>query len=430
MNTKRIFIKSYGCSTNQAEGEVIQGCLAEAGFEIVQSENEADVLLYNCCAVKGPTEDRMFDVLKRVPRGKRLVVAGCLPIICHDRLSREVNFDSAIGPNSGSIVVEAVSRTLLGQRFLALGECLSMKPSLQLPRIRSNPVISVVPISCGCMGSCAYCCVVFARGRLRSCSPEEIVSRIREDFASGAREFWLTSQDTGCYGKDIGSNLARLLKTICSVPEDFRIRVGMMTPNFANDMLDELIEAFRDPKVFKFLHLPIQSGDNSILKRMRRGYTVEDFGNIVKTFRKEFPLITLSTDVICGFPGETREAFAETLHVLEKYKPDIVNVSRFFARPRTAAAQMLDTVPTEEIRRRSIKVSQLAKRIALARNKSWINWTGEILVDEKGKKSGSWIGRNYAYKPVVVKNSQDLIGKTVQVIVSEAFPTYLSAEFC
>jgi len=130
--------------------------------------------------------------------------------------------------------------------------------------------------------------VVFARGALRSCCPDEIVARIKADLALGAREFWLTSQDTGCYGKDIGTNLADLLKEICEVQGDFRVRIGMMTPNFGKSLLSELVDAYKNPKS-QFLHLPVQSGDNSILKRMRRGYTIEDFGKVVEEFRASFP---------------------------------------------------------------------------------------------------------------------------------------------
>ena len=427
MNTKRVFVKSYGCSANQADGEVISGCLAEAGFKIVQSDLEADVLVYNCCAVKGPTEDRMFEVLKHAPRKARLVVAGCLSLICYERLRREVDFDCIVGPSPGQLIAEAVSRALQGEKFVALEDSTSRKPNLLLPRTRSNPVISVVPVSNGCLGSCAYCCVVFARGALRSCCPDEIVARIKADLALGAREFWLTSQDTGCYGKDIGTNLADLLKEICEVQGDFRVRLGMMTPNFGKSLLSELVDAYKNPKVFKFLHLPVQSGDNSILKRMRRGYTIEDFGKVVEAFRAEFPQITLATDVICGFPGETHSNFKKTLAAIGKFEPEVVNVSRFFARPGTAAAEMLDKVDPAEIKARSTELSEMARRMALARNQRWVNWTGDVLVDEKGKRSDSWIGRNCAYKPVVVKSSENLLGRVICVRVEKAFSTYLFA---
>jgi MiaB/RimO family radical SAM methylthiotransferase len=246
-------------------------------------------------------------------------------------------------------------------------------------------------------------------------------------LAAGAKEFWVTSQDAACYGKDIGTNLAVLLKALGDVEGDFHIRVGMMTPNLAADILDDLIEAFRSSRVFKFVHLPVQSGDDEVLRRMRRFYTVQDFSKVVDVFREAFPEITLATDVICGFPGETREAFGNTLKLISEVKPDIVNVSKFFARPRTAAAEMRNgLVEPGEIKRRSSEAAKLVKQVSLERNQRWVGWSGEVLVDEKGKVAGSWIGRNFAYKPVTMKSSAELLGKTLQVKVEKAFSTHLA----
>ena len=228
------------------------------------------------------------------------------------------------------------------------------------------------------------------------------------------------------YGKDFRSNLAELLKALDGVSGDFKIRVGMMTPNMVTDMQEELIDAFKSDKVFKFLHLPVQSGDDETLNRMRRFYTVAEFKAIVDAFRAQFPDLTLATDVIVGFPGETEVAFEKTLKLLEEVKPDITNVSKFFARPKTTAAQMQDSlVGRDEIKRRSAVTAQLARRVSLERNKRWIGWVGEVLVDEKGKVEGSWVGRNFAYKPVVVKSMDNLLSKTIKVKVELAAETYL-----
>ena len=425
MKLMRVLVKSYGCSTNLADGEVLAGCLSQSGFDLAQSIPEADVVVYNCCAVKGTTENRMIELLKRVPREKKVVVAGCLPLTSFDRLQRDVRFDAAVGPAAGLGIVDVVKRVLAGEKVVALEGALYAKPVLSLPRLTKNPVVSLVPVGYGCLGSCAYCCVVFARGRLRSYSIEEIVEKVKCDLASGVKEFWFTSQDMACYGRDVGTNLAALLKSVCAVNGDFRVRVGMMTPNFALDMLNELVEAFRCEKVFKFLHLPVQSGDDVVLKRMRRCYTVQDFRKIVSAFRAAFPEVTLATDVICGFPGETKEAFDNTLRLISEVKPDIVNVSKFFGRPGTAAAEMTNVVEQAEIKRRSTEAAKLAKQISLDRNQRWTKWTGEILVDEKGKVPDSWIGRNFAYKPVTVKSTSALLGNTLKVKVAKAFPTYL-----
>jgi threonylcarbamoyladenosine tRNA methylthiotransferase CDKAL1 len=224
----------------------------------------------------------------------------------------------------------------------------------------------------------------------------------------------------------LGSNLAELLEAIGGLAGDFRVRVGMMTPNMVTDMQSQLVDAFKSEKVFKFLHLPVQSGDDETLKRMRRFYTATEFKGIVDAFRGVFPDLTLATDVIVGFPGETNEAFENTLKLLSEVKPDVVNVSKFFARPKTAAAQMRDgLVELGEIKRRSTVTAELAKRVSLERNQRWVGWSGEVLVDEKGKMEGSWVGRNFAYKPVAIKSTDNLLGKTLKVKVFEASATYL-----
>lgn len=421
----QVFVKNFGCSSNVADGEVLAGCLAEAGFQLTSSESEADLLIYNTCAVKGPTENRIIDALKHAPKDKKIVVAGCLTMISFERLCREAHFDGAVGPAVGKGIVDVVVRVLAGEKVVDLA-AIKDKPLLSLPRQKSNPVVSIVPVNFGCLGSCTYCCVVFARGHLRSYSIKEVVERVQSDYAAGAKEFWVTSQDTACYGRDLGTDLAELLEALGGLAGDFRVRVGMMTPNLVTDMQNRLIEAFESPKIFKFLHLPVQSGDDAVLQYMRRFYTASEFKGILDTFRAEFPDLTLATDVIVGFPGETTEAFENTLKLLEEVKPDVVNVSKFFARPKTVAARMQDgLVEREEIKRRSTVTAQLAKKISLERNQRWVGWSGEVFVDEKGKVEGSWVGRNFAYKPIAIKNADNLMGKTLTVKVVEATATYL-----
>jgi threonylcarbamoyladenosine tRNA methylthiotransferase CDKAL1 len=421
----QVFVHNFGCSSNVADGEVLAGCLVEAGFRLASSESDANVLIYNTCAVKGPTENRIIDALKRAPKDKKIVVAGCLPKISFERLLREVRFDGVVGPAVGKGIVDVVERVVAGEKVVDLA-AVDGKPLLSLPRVVSNPVVSVVPINYGCLGSCAYCCVVFARGHLRSYSIKEVVERVQGDFAAGAKEFWVTSQDTACYGRDLGTNLAALLLALGGLAGDFRVRVGMMTPNMVIDMQNSLIGAFANEKIFKFLHLPVQSGDDTVLVGMRRFYTAAEFREILDAFRAKFPDLTLATDVIVGFPGETAEAFENTLKLLREVKPDVVNVSKFFARPKTAAAQMQDgLVEHKEIKRRSTVAAELAKRLSAERNLRWVGWVGEVLVDERGKMAGSWVGRNFAYKPIAVKSHSNLLGKTVRVKVVEACGTYL-----
>jgi threonylcarbamoyladenosine tRNA methylthiotransferase CDKAL1 len=428
---QRVLVKSFGCSSNLADAEFMRGSLAKAGFELVEKAADADVLIYNTCAVKSPTENRAIEELKDAAKWKekKLLVAGCLPLINFERLKSQVRFDGVLGPASGAKIVDAVQSVLLGEKVQWLNLDVRAKPRLDLPKQSSNPVVTIVPVAYGCLGSCSYCCVVYARGRLCSCGIEEISQRVSSDLAAGAKEVWLTGQDMACYGQDIGVNLTDLLKTICALEGEFFIRVGMMTPNCVLDLLDLLVDAFRDPHVFKFLHLPVQSGDNEVLKRMNRFYSIDNFRHIVDTFRKAIPDLTLATDVICGFPGENEEAFKRTLTLIEEVKPDVVNVSKFFPRPRTLAEKMTPKVAASNVKTRSQRLAKLVKRISAEKNAAWMDWAGKILVDERGKQHGSWIGRNFAYKPIVVKSEDEsLLGRVLNVRVVKTFQTYLEAE--
>jgi threonylcarbamoyladenosine tRNA methylthiotransferase CDKAL1 len=422
----RICVKNFGCSSNLADGEVLAGCLAEGGYEIVSSMSEAELVVVNTCAVKGPTENRMLEILRRVPRNKKLVVAGCLPLINLDRIKSEICFDGLTGPAAGLKIVDVVKDVSRGKKIIALKEAQKNLPSLLLPRVQTSSVISIIPISYGCLGSCAYCCVSQARGSLRSHNIDEIASKVTKDVGEGFQEFWLTSQDTACYGRDKESNLVELLRVLSEIEGDFKIRLGMMTPNAALDILPDLVKVFQNSHFFKFVHLPLQSGDDEVLRKMLRLYSADDFRRLVSAFRSECTDLTLSTDVICGFPGESSKAFGETIALIEETKPDIVNVSKFFPRPRTKAARLRkDFVSMSEIRDRSRIVADNVRKLALSRNLRWLGWSGEVLIDERGKIPCSWIGRNFAYKPIVVKSASDILGQKLPVRIVEAFPTYL-----
>jgi tRNA A37 methylthiotransferase MiaB len=201
----------------------------------------------------------------------------------------------------------------------------------------------------------------------------------------------------------------------------------MMTPNCTLKLLDALINAYKNEKVYKFLHLPVQSGDNNVLTLMNRSYSVEVFKRIVNTFRKRFPRVTIATDIICGFPREGEDAFERTVELIREIQPDVVNISKFFPRPNTGAGQM-KLLSNQIVNDRSRRMTKLVRDVLFKKNKSWLDWVGEILVSEKGKVPNTWIGRNFAYKPIVIKMGNHLLGKFLSVRVVKAFPTYLEAE--
>jgi threonylcarbamoyladenosine tRNA methylthiotransferase CDKAL1 len=422
--SNRVYVKSFGCPTNLADGEAVAGCLLNSGFDIVGEIRNADILIYNTCAVKSPTENRIMNILRKAPRGKLLIVMGCLPLINFERLKAEVNFNGVVGPAPGAKIVEVVRRVVHGEKVVTLLS--KSKPRLNLPKVSLNSIRGIIPINYGCLGTCSYCCVLFARGRLRSYSVTEIVERTKRDLASGAKEIWLTSQDTACYGKDIASNLADLMRRISEIEGKFFVRVGMMTPNQALEILDDLVKAYENEKIFKFLHLPVQSGDDGVLRTMNRFYDVDDFKKIVSTFRKEIPRMTVATDVICGFPSESKEAFEQTIRLVKEIQPDVVNISKFFPRPHTPARRNMVLSP-QDVKERSKQMAKLSRKISLEKNRAWKDWEGTVLFDEEGK-GGSWIGRNYACKPMVTTSDRFLLGKFVKVRVRKAFPTYLETE--
>jgi len=422
-----IYAENYGCASNKFDFETMLGQLMVKGYQLSNAAAKADVILINTCGVKKPTEDRVIERIRRLSLlNKPLVICGCLPRINFEALQRAApNFAAMLDPRSTDRIVKAVESAIKGERNNIFFS--DTPPSkMRLPKTRFNRIIEIISISEGCLGDCAYCCVRFARGKLHSYPQDEIIRRIEDAVSEGVREVWLTSQDSGAYGMDINANLARLLKRCSLIPGKFMIRVGMMNPNHTLTILHELIDIFRNKKIFNFLHLPVQSGDDEVLRRMNRRYTVEEFKKIVEEFRKEIPDLTLSTDIICGFPSEDPEAFENTISLIKEVKPDIVNISRFFPRPNTPAEKMRQ-LNVKVIKSRSRRLSGIVRKISLERNREWIGWEGEILVDEKGKGL-SWIGRNIAYKPIVIKSRENLMGRFLRVKVTKAFPTYLEAE--
>jgi MiaB-like tRNA modifying enzyme len=313
----KVHVKSYGCSANMAEGEQIKG-----QFELAE-EKDADLVVLNICTVKG--DKNALDEIKAVKKqhpDKKIAIAGCItPSI--------VQPIKLIDPNAilvNTHHIDSIS-TLVSTKTDALTYAKPIK--LLTPRGRSNPVVGIVPISSGCLDACAFCSTKLVKGVLFSFPPEVIVKEVEKCVDDGCKEIWITGQDTCCYGFDRGTNLAKLLQQVVAVPGDFKVRVGMGNPRHVPKYLTELVEIMKHPKIFKFLHIPVQAGNNEVLKAMRRGHTVETFIDIVNAVRKEIPEMTISTDIIVGHPTETEGQFKDTLKLVEQIKPDTINIARF-----------------------------------------------------------------------------------------------------
>jgi threonylcarbamoyladenosine tRNA methylthiotransferase CDKAL1 len=419
----RIFIRTFGCTLNQSDSEVMAGLLVKAGHKLVRDIAKAELVLFNTCTVKDNPEKRFFSELAKVlAMKKKVVVAGCVPQAePGNELLKNI---SVVGVKNLSKIVEAVEQTAKGNAVEMLGT--SSNPRLNLPKVRKNPVVEIIPLCSGCLGECSYCKTRLARGKLFSYDAKAIKQQLESAIADGVKEVWLTSQDCGAYGKDIGSSLPALLGELLKVEGDYRIRLGMLNPNHALEFLDELIVLLKDPRMFKFVHLPVQSASNRILKLMNRKYRIEDFVRIVKKLRKEIPMITIATDIICGFPGETEADFEKTCLVMEKLRIPVVNITKFSPRSGTPADRM-QKLSTRIVKARSKRLMELQARIA--DNKEWLDWQGSIIIDEIGKNN-SLVGRNDYYKPVVIKDAKNAnlrLGDVVEVKVAGAAQHFLEA---
>jgi MiaB-like tRNA modifying enzyme len=421
-----VFIETYGCAANQSDSEIMAGLLKRAGFDVVQDINLADVIIVNTCIVKSPTEQKVLyrirSLKQKFPR-KKIVIAGCMPEAEIEKI-REIGTFSVIGPGNITAVPSVVKKTLEGKM---VEELEGRDEKICMPKIRKNPVIDIVQIASGCCSDCAYCSVRLAKGQLMSFPQNKILKEIKIAHKSGCKEFWLTAQDCACYGFDLGTDVAQLLqKIISNVDGNYFLRLGMLNPLHLKNIYEGLIEVYKDRHMFKFLHIPVQSGSNRILKKMKRGYTVEDFVNVVEAFKDSIPEITIWTDVIVGFPGESEEDFLKTLKLIEDVEPDFVNVSRYTVRPETEAAGMKQ-IPSQKKKDRTRQTSKLVNEISLKKNKEWIGWSGDVLTDEYNKDKKNWVGRNFTYKPVIIRGITRL-GQTKKVRIVDATHTHLVGE--
>jgi threonylcarbamoyladenosine tRNA methylthiotransferase CDKAL1 len=419
-------METYGCSANQAASEIMLGLLSNK-FQIISRIDEADLIIINSCIVKPPTEAKILFKIKKIVEEyphKKLIVAGCMPEVYSVKIKKAAPSASMIGIHHLSEIETIAYDTLHGIQRVEIGHTAS--PKLGFPRKRFDEKIGIVQIAQGCVSNCSYCIVKRVMGTLVSYPEELILGEVKKCVLQGCKEIRLTAQDTTTYGLDRDTTLPFLLQSIAEVDDDFRVRVGMMNPATAYPLVDDLIEVFKHPKIYKFIHLPVQSGSNVVLSHMNRNYTRERFLEIVKRFRSVFPDISLSTDIIVGYPGETDEQFEESFNLIKKLRPDIVNVSKFGSRAQTPAAK-LTPLSSQTVKNRSRKMATLCRKIALEKNKKWIGREESVLIVSRGKKGGLE-GRTSTYKPVII-GTQDchLLGEFVKVNITAAKPSCLLA---
>lgn len=407
----KIFVEAYGCSASFSDSEMISGLILNGGHTLVENPSESDLNIIVTCSVKDATANKMIHRIKSL-KTKPLVVAGCLPKAEQTTVERFSKNASMLGPNSIGKTLQIIDTTLKGTKQILLED--SDISKVGLPKVRLNPVIGIVEIASGCMSECTFCQTKLSKGDLQSYRIGDIVRQIEVEIQDGCKEIWMTSTDNGCYGFDIGTDLPTLIENVVEIPHDFKIRVGMMNPMYMVRIKEKLIDSFDNKKIYKFLHIPVQSGSNKVLNEMKRGHTAETFKDVVRRAKERFPEFTISTDIIVGFPSETKEDFEKTIELLKETKPDVVNLSKYSARPGTEAAEWVQ-IDSSEIKRRSKLIFDLINKISLENNKKWIGWQGEVLFDEKTEEGIK--GRNFAYKSIFVKDDIQL-GQKAEVKIT------------
>lgn len=411
---RKIFIETYGCTLNKGDSEIIKYLLKDS---ITDSIDEADTVIVNSCGVKGQTEKKITYRISSLLKNKRVIVSGCLPKINLKAIDDRVS--GIIGTNDLDRIKEVVNSN---EKLVFISDDnrrLGSKSSLK--KIRGGSASAIVQISEGCAGSCSFCCTKFARGSVHSFPIEDIVKEVREAVLDGYKEILFTSQDTATYGLDTGENLVSLLEEVFTINQKFKLRLGMANPNHIKKFENDLVKLYKAPHMYKFLHIPVQSGDDKVLSDMSRGHNVKEFQETVSLFKNSIQDLYLCTDVIVGFPTEDEYAFENTYNLIEKIRPDKINLTRYSQRPETESSKMKQ-IPSWIVKERSRKLNLLRKEISFEINTSYIGGTFETLVTKKNM-DGTYTGRIPNNKPVILEDVK--IGDFLDISIIDATSTYL-----
>ena len=434
---KKAYIKTYGCQMNEYDSEVMAGLLTKDHYQLTSKPEEADLIILNTCYVREKVKQKVYSKLGEIKKLKEknphliLGVCGCVAQRRPEEVLQQAPYvDFILGTFNFyrlPLVVRRVRES--GERIVDVEERETIPE--KLPKLRKNRFSAYVPIMRGCDNFCTYCNVPYVRGRERSRLPEDILREVEELSCQGYKEVTLLGQNVNSYGKGLENRLdfADLLTRINCIEGIERIR---FTTSHPKDITDKLIQRMRDlDKVCEHLHLPVQAGSNKVLKRMRRGYTKERYLELVDKIRKAIPQISLTTDIIVGFPGESEQDFQETLDLVRKVEFDGAFTFCYSRIKGTEAAEFEDQLPEEVKKERLRRLIQLQRQILEKRNKSLVGQKFEVLVEGLSKKSSDELqGRTRTNKVVVFKGSPDLVGKLVQVKIVDSSQWALRGEIC
>jgi tRNA-2-methylthio-N6-dimethylallyladenosine synthase len=428
-NGKRFFMWTIGCQMNEADSAKVAAMLQEVGYRPTQDEAEADVVVLNSCVVRQAAEDKVSGKLNSLVRLKRerpdvsVLLTGCMVTNQQETLrQRFPHVDLFFDPSDFDAL-----RAFIPE-LAELDDDLAQLPHYYVPEAAAGTagVTAFVPIIYGCNFVCSYCIVPYRRGRERSRPMDEIVREVERLVATGVREVTLLGQTVNAWGHDLPDNpgLADLLRAVDAIPGLERLRFLTSHPKY---MTDEIVDAMAELRTAcEHMNLPVQAGDNEVLRRMRRTYSRDHWQERIAYIRSKMPGVTVATDIIVGFPGETDEQFMQTYDLLEQVQCDKVHLAMYSPRPGTLSARWDDDIPHEEKLRRHQTLEQLQERICTELNARRLGETTEVLVE--GKQKGRWTGRTRGNTLVHFDDEREVLGNFVDVRITRTAPWYVIGE--
>lgn len=442
-------IWTEGCQMNVADSQRVASALERLGMDSTRQADEADVIVLNTCVVRQSAEDKAYGRLHSLkPLKERrpdvvINLMGCLVgVKGHERLQKHFPYVDVFSPPSdpGPLIAyltqdesQRLEQEETDQRFTFMDEVLTSDMGLQLPAAEQGRLVSAhVPVVLGCSHACTFCIIPYRRGIERSRPAENILAEVRSLVAQGVREVTFLGQIVDRYGKDIpeGTNLSGLLRMAHDIEGLKRIRFLTSHPSW---MTDELLDTVAElPKVMPHIEVPVQAGDDEVLRNMRRGYTADDYRRLVERIRQRMNGnrlgVSIATDIIVGFPGESEAQFQRTYDLLEELKLDVAHLARYSTRPGTVAdRRYVDDVPDAEKMRRFRLLEEQQERIASGIASRYLGELVEVLFEEKVKER--WKGRTATNKLVFVEAEADLTGQLLPARITWAGPWSMQAQF-
>ena len=429
------FVDTYGCQQNEADSERIRGMLADAGYGMTDTEEGADIIVINTCAIREHANQRVFGNLgalthtkRRHPRQK-IFLCGCMagqPEVVERIKKSYHHVDGVFNTHHLWQFPELLLRVLTGKKRVFAVEDSAGSIAEGISVLRSNKLKGWVSVMYGCNNFCSYCIVPYVRGRERSRQPEDVIAECRELIEQGYKEITLLGQNVNSYGKDLdrGWDFADLLAEIARIPGDYLLRFMTSHPRDASKKLFDVMAS--SPHIARQLHLPFQSGSDRVLKAMNRHYDRARYLELVRQARESMPDLVLTSDVIVGFPGETEEEFEETLSLIETVGYDALFTFIFSPRPGTPASKMEDPISKEEKGRWFKRLCDTQDRISAERHRAYVGKTYRVLVD--GTDDGLLTSRTEGGRLVRFAGSEELIGTYQNVRITDCTTWSLAGE--